>query len=89
MGIVLCLVGVVLGVLSFISLSGPNSLAAMRQARSYLKEVYGYSKDGYSFSCHNVPDQKDTVIVHYKYSGKEGNLRASWDGSKYTFIEDH
>ena len=87
MGIVLCLIGILTAAYSIVSLSGPNSFAAMRQAQGYLEKTYGESSKGYSFSCNAIPNEPNGVIVHYKYSGKQGDLHASWDGSKYTFIE--
>jgi hypothetical protein len=87
LGMVLCVIGFVFAGYSIVSLSGPNSFAAMRQAQSYLKKTYGDSINGYSFSCNSIPNEANGVIVHYKYSGKQGDLHASWDGSKYTFTE--
>ncbi len=87
-GLMLCLFGVVFGSLAVMALSGPNSFAAMSQAYDFLKGTYGNSSSGYSFSCHSVPDTENDVIIHYKYSDKVGDLRASWDGKKYVFTEE-
>jgi hypothetical protein len=87
-GICFCLIGMVFVALSIYSLSGPNSFAAMSQAQDYLEKTYGDSQDGYSFSCHAIPNETNGVIVHYEYSGKTGNLHASWDGKKYIFAQE-
>ena len=88
LGIMLCFFGITFGTLSIFSLSGPNSFAAMYQAENYLKKTFGNSNDGYSLSCHAVPDKANDEFVHYRYSGKTGNLRASWDGKRYIFTEE-
>jgi hypothetical protein len=88
LGLMLCFFGITFGSISVMSFSGPNSFAAMYQAEDYLKKTYGDSKDGYSLSCHAAPDKANDEIVHYTYSAKTGNLRASWDGKKYTFTEE-
>ena len=89
LGLMFCLFGICFGTFSLMSLSGPNSFAAMRQAQDYLKKSYGASSNGYSFSCRSVPGAGNDVIVHYEYSGKVGDLRGSWDGSQYKFSEEH
>jgi len=89
MGIVLCLIGIVCATYSIVSLSGPNSFAAMRQAHAFLEKTFGDSTNGYSLSCKTIPNEVNGVIVHYEYLEKEGNLHGTWDGSKYTFTEEH
>jgi hypothetical protein len=88
LGLILCLFGIIFGSFSTLSLSGPNSFAAMYQAQTYLKKTYGDSNDGYSLSSKAIPGAANDVIVHYEYSGKVGNLRASWDGKKYNFTAE-
>jgi hypothetical protein len=87
LGLMLCFFGFIFGATSLASFSGPGSFAAMYQAEGYLKNRYGDSSE-YSFSSRAVPDKASDEIVHYEYSGKKGNLRASWDGKKYTFTEE-
>jgi hypothetical protein len=86
MGVVLIIIGVLLGVLSYFSLHGPNSLAAIRQADDYLIGMYGRTEGETSFTC--ALANSDELKVHYKYGDRHGDLRASWDGKKYTFSQE-
>ena len=85
MGIVLCLMGIMASILSYLSLSGPNSFAAMRQANNYLSTAYGKQGGETSFSC--TTSGANDVIVRYRYGQRQGNLRGSWDGHKYIFTQ--
>jgi hypothetical protein len=88
LGLTLCLFGVIFGSASVLSLSGPNSFAAMYQAEAYLKKTYGASNDIHSLSSKVVLGSTNDVIIHYESSQKAGNLRASWDGTKYIFTQE-
>lgn len=85
MGVVLCIIGVLIALLSYISLHGPNSFAAMRQADGYLIGIYGKASGETSFTC--ATSSTEDTVVHYQYGDQKGNLRATWDGSKYTFTK--
>ena len=86
MGIVLCFIGAVVALLSYVSLHGPNSLAAMRQADDYLIGVYGRTDGDTSFTC--TTSDTSEMRVRYEYGDRHGNLRASWDGQKYNFSQE-
>jgi hypothetical protein len=88
LGLILSLSGIIFGSFSALSLSGPNSFAAMYQSQTYLKQVYGDSKGNWSLSTTPVAGSVNDMIVHYKYSEKTGNLHATWDGKEYTFTQE-
>lgn len=67
------------------SFSGPNTWAAMRQARSYVEAKHGASSGGWKFSASSRSD--DTVEISYRYGAKEGRLLAIWKTDHYEFTE--
>jgi hypothetical protein len=67
------------------SLSGPNTWAAMRQARSYVEAKHAASGGGWKFSASSKSD--DTVEVTYRYGTAHGRLLATWKTNHYEFTE--
>lgn len=66
------------------SFSGPNTWAAMRQARSYVAAKHSAS-GGWEFSASSRPD--DTVEIAYRYGAKHGRLLGTWKIDHYEFTE--
>ncbi|HLP25711.1 MAG TPA: hypothetical protein VK477_08540, partial [Acidobacteriota bacterium] len=67
------------------SFSGPNTWAAMRQARGYVEAKHGDSGRGWEFSASSRSD--DTVEVTYRYGTAHGRLLATWKNDHYEFTE--
>lgn len=76
--------GLFVGWMGVQSFSGPNSWAAIRQARAYV-EVQHHASGGWKFSASSKPD--DTVEITYRYGEKRGRLLATWKTDHYEFTE--
>lgn len=69
------------------SFFGPNSFAAMREAKSYLRDKHGKTSSGYSISTTKNDQDQNSVFVGYRYGEYSGSLIGTWNGSHYEFAE--
>lgn len=76
--------GLFVGWMSVQSFSGPNTWAAIRQARHYV-ETQHHASGGWKFSGNANSD--DSVEITYRYGAKSGRLRATWKDDHYEFTD--
>jgi len=87
MGVFWILFGVIFLCFIGVSFFGPNSFAAMREAKIYLKDYHGASATGWSFSASEGDQGENSVIVRYRYGEHTGSLLGIWNGDKYEFAK--
>jgi hypothetical protein len=86
-GAMFCLFGLILGIFFVLSICGPDSFAATAQAQSYLQQKYGSAQRHSSFWTKDAPDKPNSVLIHYRYGEKTGDLQATWNGTNYIITE--
>ena len=79
--------GILFAIIVSVSLVGPGSFFAMREADAFLKEKYPDAGGAMKLSGIKQTDDATRVKIIYRYGGRSGVLRAEWDGNGYRFRE--